>query len=99
VSWTVELIWCLGRAGDLRSRGVAAISADLGPHRSELQELFRSLGELALESAEDADEVWSWHPAEHCLETAGIGLALLRGNEFVGHWSFRDLNRRAKHCT
>ena len=85
--YTVELIWRLGRAGDLRARGPAAIRADLvGPQVGELRDLFGRLGALALEAAEDGDEVWSWHPAEWCLETAGIGLALVRGHEIVGCW-------------
>ena len=98
--YTVELIWYLGRAGDLRAHGAAAIRADLvGPQIAELRDLFGRLGGLALEGAEDGDEVWSWHPAEHCLETAGIGLALVRGQEIVGSWSPHDLYRRTKRCT
>jgi len=94
MSWlTVELISCLGRAEDLRAHGAAAIPASLGPERRGLADLFRKLGGLALEAAEDGDEVWSWHPAEHCLDGVGIGLALVRGNEIVGDWTPGDIKR------
>ena len=84
--FTVQLFWRLGRAEDLRAGGAAAIRADLGPWRAGLSDLFREFGSLALAGAQDGDEVWSWSPAEWCLEGCGIGLALVRGNEIVGDW-------------
>jgi uncharacterized protein (TIGR02996 family) len=93
--WTVELMSRLGRAEDLRARGLADIPPDMGPLTIGLRDLFRLLGGLALEVAEDGDEVWSWHPAEHCLDGGAIGLALVRGNKIVGDWTPQDLVNRS----
>ena len=83
---TVELIWCLGRAKDLRAHGEAAIPTHLDSFFGDHRDLFRRLGGVALQAAEDGDEVWSWHPAENCLDEGAIGLALVRGNDVVGYW-------------
>ena len=84
--FTVQLVWQLGRAEDLRARGAAAIPVEVAELDNRLPELFRQLGGLALAAAQDGDEVWSWQPAEDCQGSCRTGLALLRGNKIVGYW-------------
>ena len=83
---TVQLLWRLGRVEDLRAYGVAAIDPDDDSVFGGLRDSFRRLGERALESAQDGDEVWTWQPAEDCLWSVRIGLALVRGEQVVETW-------------